>query len=110
MVFGDSGLMSFLLLPSLLMFLLLQLLMGFESGLVVLWDLKTKTADCRFPGADPLRSVAWLSDGKQLVTAHGDGSIVTWSSRPSPKPVPVSTVYPHGTVGTSQLTFFPSLS
>lgn len=29
-------------------FLLLQLLIGFESGTVVLWDLKSKKADYRY--------------------------------------------------------------
>jgi syntaxin-binding protein 5 len=88
---------------------LLQLLIGYESGLVVLWDLKTRTADCRFQGNEPLRSVAWLSDGKQLVTAHADGSVVTWSSRPSPKPVPISTIYPHGKISRSKSPYVAAL-
>ena len=73
-----------------------QLLIGYESGLVVLWDLRTKTADSRFQGAEPLRSVSWLSDGKQLMTAHADGSTWTWNSRAGPKPAPVAVTYPHG--------------
>lgn len=71
--------------------------MGFESGLIVLWDLKTKAADSRFISTEPLRSISWLSDGKQLVSAHGDGSLVTWNTRIGPRPAPVSVTYPHGT-------------
>jgi syntaxin-binding protein 5 len=73
-----------------------QLLMGFESGLVVLWDLRTKVADSRFIASEPLRSVSWLSDGKQLISAHTDGSLYTWNSRAGPRPAPVSVTYPHG--------------
>ena len=70
--------------------------MGFESGLVVLWDLRTKVADSRFIASEPLRSVSWLSDGKQLISAHTDGSLYTWNSRAGPRPAPVSIMYPHG--------------
>ena len=70
--------------------------MGFESGLVVLWDLRTKVADSRFIASEPLRSVSWLSDGKQLISAHNDGSLYTWNSRAGPRPAPVSITYPHG--------------
>lgn len=75
-----------------------QLLMGFESGLVVLWDLRTKVADARFLANEPLRSVSWLSDGKQLISAHTDGSLHTWNVRAGPRPAPVSVTYPHGTL------------
>lgn len=70
--------------------------MGFESGLVVLWDLRTKTAESRFIGAEPLRSASWHSEGKQFVSAHGDGSLFTWQVRSGPRPAPVSVAYPHG--------------
>ena len=70
--------------------------MGFESGLVVLWDLRTKAADARFLASEPLRSVSWHSDGKQLISAHVDGSLYTWNARAGPRPAPVSVSYPHG--------------
>ncbi|EFX88611.1 hypothetical protein DAPPUDRAFT_41708 [Daphnia pulex] len=76
-----------------------KLLMGFESGLVVLWDLRTKVADSRFIASEPLRSVSWLSDGKQLISAHTDGSLYTWNSRAGPRPAPVSVTYPHAKGG-----------
>ncbi|KAK4019250.1 hypothetical protein OUZ56_001276 [Daphnia magna] len=73
--------------------------MGFESGLVVLWDLRTKVADARFLANEPLRSVSWLSDGKQLISAHTDGSLHTWNVRAGPRPAPVSVTYPHAKGG-----------
>ncbi|XP_045025872.1 LOW QUALITY PROTEIN: syntaxin-binding protein 5 [Daphnia magna] len=76
-----------------------KLLMGFESGLVVLWDLRTKVADARFLANEPLRSVSWLSDGKQLISAHTDGSLHTWNVRAGPRPAPVSVTYPHAKGG-----------
>lgn len=85
-----------------------QLLIGYESGLVVLWDLRTKTADSRFQGAEPLRSVSWLSDGKQLMTAHADGSTWTWNSRAGPKPAPVAVTYPHGWLSHPTLPYPPA--
>lgn len=36
------------IIPVMCHFLLLQLLIGFESGTVVLWDLKSKKADYRY--------------------------------------------------------------
>jgi WD40 repeat protein len=86
-----------------------QLLMGFESGLVVLWDLRTKVADSRFIASEPLRSVSWLSDGKQLISAHTDGSLHTWNSRAGPRPAPVSVTYPHGRFQKARLSLSLSL-
>lgn len=81
--------------------------MGYESGLVVLWDLRNKAADARFLAGEPLRSVSWLSDGKQLISAHVDGSLYTWNSRAGPRPAPVSISYPHGKLSlTSHSTIF----
>ena len=71
--------------------------MGFESGLLALWDLRTKTTEARFVSTEPLRSASWLSDGKQLVSAHTDGSLCTWNTRAGPRPAPVLVSYPHGT-------------
>lgn len=82
---------------NLFLFFSWQLLMGFESGLLALWDLRTKAAEARFVSTEPLRSASWLSDGKQLVSAHTDGSICTWNTRAGPRPAPVLVSYPHGT-------------
>jgi hypothetical protein len=73
------------------------LLIAFESGLVIVWDLRARQAEWR--GAlgsgtvgEGVRAAAWQADGK-LMTAHLDGALATWTTR-SPRPLSVS--YPHG--------------
>lgn len=70
-----------------------KLLIAYESGQIVLWDLRGKTAEMRWQSAEPLRSVAWHHEGKNFVSSHTDGSLCTWPLRPSPKPVMMS--FPH---------------
>lgn len=83
----------------------LQLLIAFESGLVVVWDLRAKAAEwrgCLGTGGpqDGVRAAAWQHDGK-LMTAHVDGALATWTAR---APRPTSLSYPHG----QRLTSIPS--
>lgn len=74
-----------------------QLLIAFESGLLVVWDLRSRTAEWRGslgtggPG-EGVRAAAWQHDGK-LMTAHVDGALATWTTR---APRPASLSYPHG--------------
>ncbi|XP_031627048.1 syntaxin-binding protein 5 isoform X5 [Contarinia nasturtii] len=70
-----------------------KLLIGYESGTIVLWDLRSKCAEIRWQSAEALRSVAWHHEGKYFVTSHTDGSLCTWPLRPTPKPQFHS--YPH---------------
>ncbi|KAK7794266.1 hypothetical protein R5R35_013601 [Gryllus longicercus] len=70
-----------------------KLLIGFESGQVVLWDLRTKQAELRFQSAEPLKSVSWHHEGKQFMCSHTDGSLTTWPVRQQPRPLNVS--HPH---------------
>ncbi|XP_055371131.1 syntaxin-binding protein 5 isoform X5 [Condylostylus longicornis] len=63
-----------------------KLLIAFESGQIVLWDMRGKTAEMRWHSAEPLRSIAWHHEGKHFVSSHTDGSLCTWPLRPSPKP------------------------
>ncbi|XP_061378643.1 syntaxin-binding protein 5 isoform X1 [Danaus plexippus] len=73
-----------------------KLVIAFETGLVVVWDLRARAAEWRGslgtggPG-DGVRAAAWQHDGK-LMTAHADGALATWSTR-SPRPTSLS--YPH---------------
>ncbi|XP_045449692.1 syntaxin-binding protein 5 [Melitaea cinxia] len=73
-----------------------KLVIAFEMGLVVVWDLRARAAEWRGylgtggPG-DAVRAAAWQHDGK-LMTAHADGALATWSMR-SPRPTSLS--YPH---------------
>ncbi|XP_028165902.1 syntaxin-binding protein 5 [Ostrinia furnacalis] len=73
-----------------------KLLIAFETGLVVVWDLRARAAEwrgCLGAGApgEGVRAAAWQHDGK-FMTAHCDGALATWTTR-SPRPTSVS--YPH---------------
>lgn len=70
-----------------------KLLIGYESGCIVLWDLKNKSADGRYYQTENLLWLAWHYDGKQFVAAHGDGSLVTWQIRSNARPAQI--LHPH---------------
>ncbi|XP_040916074.1 syntaxin-binding protein 5 isoform X5 [Toxotes jaculatrix] len=71
-----------------------KLLIGFECGVVVLWDLKSKKADYRYNYDEAIHSVAWHHEGKQFVCSHSDGTLTTWNVRAPAKPAQIIT--PHG--------------
>ncbi|XP_061610026.1 syntaxin-binding protein 5a isoform X3 [Phyllopteryx taeniolatus] len=71
-----------------------KLIIGFESGIVVLWDLKSKKADYRYTYDEAIHSVAWHHEGKQFVCSHSDGTLTIWNVRGQGKPV--QTITPHG--------------
>uniref|UniRef100_A0A1A8FTP6 Syntaxin-binding protein 5-like n=1 Tax=Nothobranchius korthausae TaxID=1143690 RepID=A0A1A8FTP6_9TELE len=71
-----------------------KLLIGFECGVVVLWDLKCKKADYRYNYDEAIHSVAWHHEGKQFVCSHSDGTLTTWNVRIPAKPAHIFT--PHG--------------
>ncbi|XP_018307504.1 syntaxin-binding protein 5 isoform X6 [Mycetomoellerius zeteki] len=58
-----------------------KMLIGYSSGQVVLWDLKTKIADYRCQTDDLLTSITWHHEGKQFMCSHSDGSLSTWTIR-----------------------------
>ncbi|KAG1677408.1 Syntaxin-binding protein 5 [Nymphon striatum] len=70
------------------------MLVGFESGAVVLWDLKNKIAEYRFQHNETLLSISWHHDGRQFMCSHADGSLSTWNLRTTQKTPSVT--YPHG--------------
>ncbi|XP_018365639.1 PREDICTED: syntaxin-binding protein 5 isoform X5 [Trachymyrmex cornetzi] len=57
------------------------MLIGYSSGQIVLWDLKTKIADYRCQTDDLLTSITWHHEGKQFMCSHSDGSLSTWTIR-----------------------------
>ncbi|XP_013880898.1 syntaxin-binding protein 5 isoform X2 [Austrofundulus limnaeus] len=71
-----------------------KLLIGFECGVVVLWDLKCKKADYRYNYDEAIHSVAWHHEGKQFVCSHSDGTLTMWNVRVPAKPDKIIT--PHG--------------
>ncbi|TRY98161.1 hypothetical protein DNTS_008608 [Danionella cerebrum] len=72
----------------------LELIIGFESGIVVLWDLKSKRADYRYTYDEAIHSVAWHHEGKQFICSHSDGTLTIWNIKSPAKPV--QTITPHG--------------
>ncbi|GBP86146.1 Syntaxin-binding protein 5-like [Eumeta japonica] len=75
-----------------------KLLIAFENGPVVVWDLRARAVEwrgCLGAGAvgasEGVRAAAWQHDGK-LMTAHADGALATWTMR---APRPISLIYPH---------------
>ncbi|PBC27585.1 syntaxin-binding protein 5 isoform X10 [Apis cerana] len=69
-----------------------KMLIGYESGQIVFWDLKTKNADYRCQSDVPLRSISWHHEGKQFMCSHTDGSLSTWTVR---QLKPTNITYPH---------------
>ncbi|XP_016089313.1 syntaxin-binding protein 5-like [Sinocyclocheilus grahami] len=80
-----------------------KLLIGFECGIVVLWDLKSKKADYRYNYDEAIHSVAWHHEGKQFVCSHSDGTLTTWNIRATAKPAQIIT--PHGKLLPKQTPF-----
>uniref|UniRef100_A0A224Z9T9 Syntaxin-binding protein 5-like n=1 Tax=Rhipicephalus zambeziensis TaxID=60191 RepID=A0A224Z9T9_9ACAR len=70
-----------------------KLLIGFETGALVLWDLRNRSADARFQHSEALHSVAWHHEGKQFMCSHSDGSLTTWNIRVPAKPMNI--IFPH---------------
>uniref|UniRef100_A0A131XEH7 Syntaxin-binding protein 5-like n=1 Tax=Hyalomma excavatum TaxID=257692 RepID=A0A131XEH7_9ACAR len=70
-----------------------KLLIGFETGALVLWDLRNRAADARFQHSEALHSVAWHHEGKQFMCSHSDGSLTTWNIRVPAKPMNI--IFPH---------------
>uniref|UniRef100_A0AAV2K998 Syntaxin-binding protein 5-like n=1 Tax=Knipowitschia caucasica TaxID=637954 RepID=A0AAV2K998_KNICA len=71
-----------------------KLIIGYESGIVVLWDLKSKKADYRYTYDEAIHSVAWHHEGKQFICSHSDGTLTIWNMRGQGKPI--QTITPHG--------------
>ncbi|XP_057661872.1 syntaxin-binding protein 5 isoform X5 [Diorhabda carinulata] len=66
-----------------------KLLIGFDSGQVVLWDLKNKMVDMRWLTSE-LRSISWHYEGKQFMCSHTDGTLTTWSLKSPTKYIHIS--------------------
>lgn len=69
------------------------MLIGYESGQMVFWDLKTKNAEYRCHSDVPLKSISWHHEGKQFMCSHTDGSLATWTVR---QVKPTNITHPHG--------------
>ncbi|XP_049583578.1 syntaxin-binding protein 5-like isoform X9 [Syngnathus scovelli] len=73
-----------------------KLLVGFESGTIVQWDLRAKKADFRIYYDEAIHSVCWHHEGKQFMCSHSDGSLTLWNLRNTSKPIQIT--FPHGKI------------
>ncbi|KAM4699212.1 syntaxin-binding protein 5-like isoform 3-T3 [Discoglossus pictus] len=71
-----------------------KLLIGYENGTVVLWDLRCKRADLRFYYDEAIHSVGWHHEGRQFMCSHSDGSLTVWNVKNPSRPFQVT--IPHG--------------
>ncbi|KAK3802809.1 hypothetical protein RRG08_012323 [Elysia crispata] len=74
-----------------------KLLIGFESGAIVFWDLKTKSAEYRYNSQEALRSISWHNEGKQFMCSHSDGSLSTWNVKTPQRAFSITS--PHAKIG-----------
>lgn len=73
-----------------------KLLIGFENGVVALWDLVNKNADYRYNCNQPVHSIAWHYEGKQFVCSHSDGTLTIWNMKTPANPANI--ISPHAKV------------
>ncbi|XP_021253003.1 syntaxin-binding protein 5-like isoform X4 [Numida meleagris] len=73
-----------------------KLLIGYENGTVVFWDLRSKRADLRAYYDEAIHSVAWHHEGKQFMCSHSDGSLTLWNLKSPNRPF--QTTIPHGKI------------
>ncbi|XP_036831197.1 syntaxin-binding protein 5-like [Oncorhynchus mykiss] len=73
-----------------------KLLIGFESGTVVQWDLRAKKVDFRIYYDEAIHSVSWHHEGNQFMCSHSDGSLTMWNLRNTARPIQIT--YPHGKI------------
>lgn len=74
-----------------------QLLLAFNDGLVVLWNLLTRQVIHRHQVGTQklLTSLCWISSGKEFATSYYDGAIGVWNLKSDRGPE--NLFYPHGT-------------
>lgn len=63
-----------------------RILIGYQRGLVVLWDTKNLCADQTYISSQQLESVCWHTDPAAFTTSHNDGSYMVWSALDSAQP------------------------
>ncbi|KAM4794652.1 syntaxin-binding protein 5-like isoform 3-T3 [Rhinophrynus dorsalis] len=71
-----------------------KLLIGYETGTIVLWDLRSKRADLRFYYDEAIHSIGWHHEGRQFMCSHSDGSLTVWNVKNPNRPFQVT--IPHG--------------
>ncbi|BFZ18051.1 hypothetical protein BsWGS_21091 [Bradybaena similaris] len=72
-----------------------KVLIGFNRGLITLWDAKESVAENAFNSSLQLESLTWHRNGEEFISSHNDGSYITWNSRDASAPLEPS-VSPYG--------------
>ncbi|KAK7111660.1 lethal(2) giant larvae protein homolog 1-like isoform X2 [Littorina saxatilis] len=69
-----------------------KFLIGYNRGLIVLWDNKENKTEQTYNATQQLESLAWNRNGEEFFSAHADGSYITWDAKESaePKEAPVT--------------------
>ena len=72
-----------------------HLLIGYNRGTLVLWSLVKARVERVFLANQRLESLAWLPCGHRFLSAHNDGSYITWNvtDEPDHPSEPANTVY-----------------
>nr|XP_033817041.1 LLGL scribble cell polarity complex component 2 isoform X1 [Geotrypetes seraphini]XP_033817042.1 LLGL scribble cell polarity complex component 2 isoform X1 [Geotrypetes seraphini]XP_033817043.1 LLGL scribble cell polarity complex component 2 isoform X1 [Geotrypetes seraphini] len=74
-----------------------QILIGYNQGLIVLWDLLNDQVICHFLGDKQLENVSWRRDGCEIISCHNDGSYSQWSvSSDKKQSEPIQSKQPYG--------------
>lgn len=56
-----------------------HILIGYNRGLIVLWDCSTSAVVKTYTPAQQLESVSWHDDGEGFTSTHNDGSYIIWT-------------------------------
>lgn len=51
-----------------------NILIGYNRGLMVLWDRSENSAIKTFPATQQLESLSWQDDGESFISSHNDGT------------------------------------
>ncbi|XP_072398272.1 lethal(2) giant larvae protein [Diabrotica undecimpunctata] len=74
-----------------------NILIGYNRGLIVLWNRVDNTAVKTFIANQQLECLCWKEDGRNFLSSHNDGSYMEWNVDQSEKPIsePVTTYGPY---------------
>ncbi|XP_071041650.1 lethal(2) giant larvae protein homolog 1 isoform X2 [Parasteatoda tepidariorum] len=63
-----------------------KIIIGYNRGLMVLWDNKTLNPEHTYVCSQQLESLCWHRSGTKFISSHNDGTFVVWSSSDASKP------------------------
>lgn len=63
-----------------------KFLIGYNRGLIVLWDIKASNSEQTYNSTQQLESICWSRNGAEFMSSHADGSYIVWSSTDSSEP------------------------